>query len=106
PISGTHLITGALGGLGAQLTQRLAAAGAKHLVLLVKNPLPARDTWDKLPSGAAEAARVAVIKQLEGQGTRVTVVVVDLADESALRTQLDALNLGDDPLQGIWHTAM
>ncbi len=88
--TGTHLITGGLGGVGAQLALRLAAGGAGHLLLLVKNPV--------------EGARAEIVRKIKAAGARVTVAAIDLADESALEKWFAAADPG--PLRGVWHAAM
>jgi myxalamid-type polyketide synthase MxaE and MxaD len=100
------LVTGGLGGLGAQLALRLASAGATHLVLVVKRALPAREDWDKLTAESSDFARVATIRKLEALGAKVTTLAADLADDSALESLWKSFDLSAYPLRGVWHTAL
>jgi myxalamid-type polyketide synthase MxaE and MxaD len=105
-LSGTHLITGGLGGLGAQLAISLAAAGAEHLILIVKHPLPERSRWEARAADSADAGRVAIVRQIESAGARVTVAAMDLTDASSLAEWFVSMDFSTLPLRGIWHTAM
>jgi myxalamid-type polyketide synthase MxaE and MxaD len=105
-VAGAHLITGGLGGLGSQLALRLAAAGAEHLVLIVKHPLPEPRSWEALPADDRDFTRVKIVRQLEAAGARVSVAALDLADESSLVEWFAAQDFATIPLRGVWHTAM
>ncbi|MFG2098851.1 type I polyketide synthase, partial [Streptomyces sp. NPDC048612] len=89
--SGTVLITGGTGALGAHVARRLARNGAPHLLLASRRGPDAPD--------AAE-----LTAELTGLGARVTVVACDLTS----RAQTEALlaSVPDDaPLTAVVHTA-
>ncbi|MFJ1709824.1 SDR family NAD(P)-dependent oxidoreductase, partial [Kitasatospora sp. NPDC088346] len=88
--SGTWLITGGTGGLGAQLARRLAATGAEHLVLAGRR-------GPRAP-GAAELAA-----ELTALGVRVTVAACDVSDRASLRAVLDGL--GGERVNAVVHAA-
>ncbi|MEE1824856.1 type I polyketide synthase, partial [Streptomyces sp. BE20] len=90
--SGTVLITGGTGGLGAQVARQLARTGAEHLVLVSRR-------GERAP-GAAELAR-----ELGVLGCRVTLAACDLADLTALRALVDGLAAAGDPVRAVLHTA-
>ncbi|MBN0049283.1 SDR family NAD(P)-dependent oxidoreductase, partial [Streptomyces actuosus] len=69
--SGTTLITGGTGALGAHLARRLAATGAEHLLLLSRRGLEA--------PGAVELEA-----ELTALGTHVTIAACDMTDRDAL----------------------
>ncbi|MEW2157957.1 type I polyketide synthase [Streptomyces sp. NPDC007189] len=69
--SGTTLVTGGTGALGAHLARRLAATGAEHLLLVSRRGLDA--------PGAVELEA-----ELTALGARVTIAACDITDRDAL----------------------
>ncbi|MGW1114967.1 type I polyketide synthase, partial [Streptomyces albidoflavus] len=89
--SGTVLVTGGTGGLGAEAARWLARSGAAHLVLTGRRGPDA--------PGAAELRA-----ELEELGARVTLTACDSADRDALAAVLAAVP-EDAPLTGVVHAA-
>ncbi|SCF29325.1 polyketide synthase 12 [Micromonospora echinospora] len=90
--TGTALITGGTGGLGARAARWLASAGVEHLVLVSRRGPDA--------PGAAELA-----VELRDLGARVTVAACDVADRSALAALLDRVQADGPPVRAVLHTA-
>ncbi|MBB4683798.1 acyl transferase domain-containing protein/acyl carrier protein [Amycolatopsis jiangsuensis] len=86
--SGTALVTGGTGALGAVVAERLASAGSEHLVLLSRRGEDA--------PGAAELR-----ERLTALGAQVTIHACDAADHAALSTVVTSL----DELRVVVHTA-
>ena len=86
----TYLVTGGLGGIGLELAERLAARGARRLVLLGRRA-PDEKTRTRLAS-------------LEAKGCRVAAEACDVADEAALARVLQKIG-ADAPLRGVFHSA-
>ncbi|QLH21860.1 type I polyketide synthase [Streptomyces sp. Rer75] len=89
--SGTTLVTGGTGALGAHVARWLARNGAEHLVLTSRRGLEA--------PGATELR-----DELTTLGTQVTVAACDVADRKAVEALLAAVP-ADQPLTAVMHAA-
>ncbi|MDL4815435.1 type I polyketide synthase [Actinomadura opuntiae] len=89
--TGTALVTGGTGALGAHVARWLARAGCPRLVLLSRRGPDA--------PGAAELAA-----ELTETGTQVTVAACDVTDRSALERLLAGLP-ADEPVTAVVHAA-
>ncbi|WP_277816919.1 type I polyketide synthase [Streptomyces caatingaensis] len=88
-----YLVTGGLGGFGAETARRLAARGARHLCLVGRRGME-----------SPEAAEL--VEGLRRAGAEVTVRAADVADESAMAALLDEVDAPGRPLRGVVHAAM
>ncbi len=90
--SGTVLITGGTGGLGALLARHLVSRhGARHLLLVSR-------------SGPQAAGAQELQAELAGDGAEVTVAACDVSDREQLRELLAAVPAGH-PLDAVVHAA-
>ncbi|WP_333777599.1 type I polyketide synthase [Streptomyces sp. IBSBF 3136] len=89
--TGTVLITGGTGGLGAHVARLMAESGAAHLLLAGRRGARA--------PGVRELAA-----ELTAMGTEVTVAACDVSDRDALRTLLDGVP-AHRPLTAVVHAA-
>jgi NAD(P)-dependent dehydrogenase (short-subunit alcohol dehydrogenase family)/acyl carrier protein len=90
--TGTALITGGTGALGAHTARWLARHGMTHLVLTSRRGPHA--------PGATELAT-----ELGALGARVTIAACDVADRTQLATLIDQVTTNDDPIRVVVHTA-
>ncbi|MET9109951.1 type I polyketide synthase, partial [Streptomyces zhihengii] len=86
--SGTVLVTGGTGALGAEVARWLAGRGVPHLVLTSRGGVA--------PEG--------LVEELTGLGARVTVAACDVADRDALSAVIAAVP-AEWPLTGVVHAA-
>ncbi|MFF5103463.1 type I polyketide synthase [Streptomyces sp. NPDC000134] len=89
--TGTVLITGGTGGIGAHVARWLAAKGADHLLLTSRRG-PDADGADELRA------------ELTGLGARVTIAACDVADRESVAKLLASVPQ-EYPLTAIMHTA-
>jgi NAD(P)-dependent dehydrogenase (short-subunit alcohol dehydrogenase family) len=89
--SGTVLITGGTGVLGAHVARRAAADGAEHLLLLSRR-------------GPGAAGAGSLCAELAQRGVRITLAECDVADRDALAAVLADLP-PDAPLTAVVHAA-
>ena len=103
---GMYLVTGGLGGMGLMTAQWLASRGARRLLLLGRNDMPARREWKAIPEGTILAQRVKHIRQLESQGVSVMTAGFDLGSPDEFRSFFSVLDTeGWPPIRGIVHAA-
>ncbi|WP_394831087.1 SDR family NAD(P)-dependent oxidoreductase [Pendulispora rubella] len=89
---GTVLVTGGTGTLGALLARHLVRTHhVKHLLLTSRQ-------------GPAAPGAASLLRDLQAEGARVSIVACDAADESALRSLLDSVP-SDHPLTAVVHAA-
>ncbi|MFI2208026.1 SDR family NAD(P)-dependent oxidoreductase, partial [Streptomyces sp. NPDC020192] len=89
--SGTAIVTGGTGGVGAHVARWLVRVGAEHIVLVSRRG-PAAD-------GAQELRA-----ELEATGARVSIVAGDVGDREAI-AELIASVPADLPLRSVMHAA-
>ncbi|GAB2758412.1 hypothetical protein GCM10027199_35930 [Amycolatopsis magusensis] len=89
--SGTVLITGGTGALGAQVARDLARRGVERLVLLSRR-------------GPDAPGAVELWDELTGLGADVTITACDVADRESVAQVLAGIPAGQ-PLTGVVHTA-
>ncbi|WP_433859775.1 type I polyketide synthase [Streptomyces kronopolitis] len=90
--SGTVLITGGTGSLGAHVARWLAERGTCSFVLLSRSGPDA--------PGAAE-----LVEELEKAGSRVRVVAADVADRARMSSLAAELAAGGEPVRAVFHAA-
>ncbi|KJK33798.1 hypothetical protein UK15_38575, partial [Streptomyces variegatus] len=90
-LSGTVLVTGGTGALGARVARWLARHGAQHLLLTGRR-------------GPAAEGATALRDELTGLGTEVTIAACDVAAPDALAELLAAIP-ADRPLTAVVHAA-
>ncbi|MFF2853004.1 SDR family NAD(P)-dependent oxidoreductase [Streptomyces sp. NPDC058001] len=90
--TGTALVTGGTGGLGAHVARWLAAQGAEHVVLTSRR-------------GPDAAGSNELSAELEELGARVTIAACDMADRDSVSALLDRLRDEGSPVRTVVHAA-
>ncbi|MFH8375550.1 amino acid adenylation domain-containing protein [Streptomyces cyaneofuscatus] len=103
---GSYLVTGAFGALGRLLCRTLVRRGARRLILVGRTPVPAREKWASTDPATAEGRAVGLLRELEALGAQAVLAPLDITDEDALTTWLDAYRrTGSPPVRGVFHLA-
>jgi acyl transferase domain-containing protein/acyl carrier protein len=90
--SGTHLITGGLGGLGLTVAGWMVERGARHLALLGRR-------------GATSDRAQQVVAELQAAGVEVQIIEGDVACVANVASALERINASMPPLCGVVHAA-
>ncbi|HEV2638944.1 MAG TPA: SDR family NAD(P)-dependent oxidoreductase [Actinocrinis sp.] len=90
--SGTVLVTGGTGALGARVARWLAEHGAEHLVLASRR-------------GQDAPGMSALCTELAELGARTTVAACDAADRDQVRALVDRLDAEGTPIRAVVHAA-
>lgn len=91
--SGTHVITGAFGGLGMEVAKWLVDQGVRSLALFGR-------------SGAATPAAQAMLEDFKERGVAVMADPLDVSDKRAVEAAFARIGETMQPVAGIMHAAM
>ncbi|WP_455568560.1 type I polyketide synthase [Streptomyces netropsis] len=89
--SGTVLVTGGTGGVGANIARRLVTQDIEQLVLVSRR-------------GPEAPGAAALLEELAASGTPVTIEACDVTDAAAVRRLVEAVS-ADRPLSAVIHAA-
>jgi acyl transferase domain-containing protein len=102
----TFLIAGGLGGIGLATARWLVGHGARHLLLVSRTPLPARETWSGLEPESTLGQRTRAVASLEALGAEVETAAIDIAIDGDLETFLESRRMRGAPnVCGVIHAA-
>ncbi len=104
---GVYLVTGGLGGIGAQLARHLIQNYAAQLVLVGRTQLPEKSEWPAhLDQKTTLARRIRNYQAIEETGGEFMYAVADVCDLAALQQAVaQAQARWGKPLAGIFHLA-
>ncbi|MCP4696616.1 MAG: SDR family NAD(P)-dependent oxidoreductase, partial [Gammaproteobacteria bacterium] len=104
---GIYLISGGLGGIGAEIAGYLLKHFQARLLLLGRTRLPERGEWpERLSQGGAPAEKIKAYQRLEQSGGEILYRSVDICDPARLQAALEeAERHWSGELDGILHLA-
>ncbi len=106
---GVYLLTGGLGNVGLEAAGLLAESCRAHLVLVSRQALPARETWDLWLEGRGDdhpvARKIRRVRALEALGAEVVAESADVSDERAMEAVLRRTIDRFGALHGVIHAA-
>jgi NAD(P)-dependent dehydrogenase (short-subunit alcohol dehydrogenase family) len=105
--NGVYLITGGLGGVGAELARFLSKRYQAKLILIGKTPLPPREEWKQHDNHKTELARrIKSLVEIEAAGGQVCYKDVDVCDLEGLRQAVaEAEERWGEQIAGVFHLA-
>jgi acyl transferase domain-containing protein/acyl carrier protein len=102
----TYLITGGLGGIGLAIARWLVEQGARHLLLVGRTRLAARDIRSDADPDSAAGRRAAAVATLKSLGAEVETAAIDIAIEGQLEKCLERRRARcAPPIAGVFHAA-
>ena len=103
---GVYLITGGLGDIGSLVGSLLARRVRARLALVVRTPLPPRESWAGLQARGSEAARrVERVLRLEALGAEVMVLTADAGNPAQLAASAAEARARWGGIHGMIHAA-
>ncbi|MDK3019170.1 type I polyketide synthase [Pseudodonghicola flavimaris] len=107
---GTYLITGGFGGIGLTLAAGLMRDHGANVILLARDPLPARDAWAAYLAGHAPsdrtARRIRALQDLEAIGTgAVMAIAADVCNIDRMRAAVAEAEERFGAITGLIHAA-
>lgn len=108
-VGGVYMVTGGLSGLGLEVARHMASQQRITLVLVGRQGLPPRDSWQGLlvdpGTDAALAARIRAVQRLESLGSTVLAAAADVADEQAAASLVERVRRKYGRIDGVVHAA-
>src|SRR5581483_2833884 len=104
---GVYVITGGLGKLGTEFAEYLVrTVGARAVVLIAREGVPARETWSRVRSeGGMRARRVARAERLEALGPAVAIEIADVSDAVRMQAVWAEIEARYGRVDGVIHAA-
>ena len=106
---GTYLITGGFGGIGLTLAERAIRTAGANVVLVSRDGLPARDTWDSYLRGHGPmdrtARRIRAVERLESLGGTVLCLAADVCNLDEMQKAVAAARGAFGAINGVIHAA-
>ncbi|MEE9429086.1 MAG: SDR family NAD(P)-dependent oxidoreductase [Paracoccaceae bacterium] len=106
---GTYLITGGFGGIGLTLAETLIKKASANIVLLSRNDLPPRQSWDTIIGNTAPTAplvrRIRALMRLEEAGGTVLTIRADVSNIEDMQAARDRIEKEFGPVNGVIHSA-
>jgi polyketide synthase PksN len=102
------LLTGGSKGIGAAIAEHLVSRGAKNLIIMGKEDLPAPSEWQKSLGNKEQPERQEKIKRLQSlmdQGARVRYYNTSLTDEAGMEAMVQEIRQDWGPITGVFHCA-
>ncbi|MEO9463795.1 MAG: SDR family NAD(P)-dependent oxidoreductase, partial [Marinomonas sp.] len=106
---GTYLFTGGFGGISLTLAERAIRDVAANVVLVSRDGLPERDTWDSYLRGHGPmdrtARRIRAVQRLESHGGNVLSLAADVCNSDEMEAAVAAAQSRFGDIRGVIHAA-
>ncbi len=102
---GVIVITGGTRGIGAAMAEMLADKGARKLVLMGMQALPARNQWNALPKNGETRAKIDFITRLENKGVHLEIYTGPLTHKAEIAQFFEGIRQRFGNIKGVIHCA-
>ncbi len=106
---GTYLITGGFGGIGLTLAERMIREAGANVVLLARESLPPRESWDRYLQNHAPhdrlAQRMRAVQRLEQLGGKVLPLGADVCNIDEMTEAVATAKATFGAINGVIHAA-
>lgn len=99
------VITGGTRGIGAAMAEMLADKGARKLVLMGMQELPARSQWNALSKDVETTAKINLITRLENKGVHLEIYAGPLTDKAKISQFFERIRQRLGNIKGVIHCA-
>lgn len=108
--NGNYLITGGAGGVGLELSARLAKLEKVNLILLNRSKVPPRSAWSEIkisnnPLDERAKKIIASVEEIEKSGSRVIIIQADISKPLEAEATLKMIRQKYGALSGVVHAA-
>lgn len=102
---GNYIITGGTGDIGLETALYLSQMGCHSVTLLSRSGFYTKEEWDNTELSEYEQKKVAILKQIESNGTKLFIDAVDVCDYEALKGVFERTRREVGKINGIIHSA-
>ena len=107
--NGVYVISGGLGGIGAQMAGFLAEIEGVRLALIERSILPSSEDWEKWlvehPEDDVVSVKIRKIQELMAKGANVMPLSADVADRDQMLATMNQILTQWGEVDGVIHTA-
>ncbi|MCC2442986.1 amino acid adenylation domain-containing protein [Bacillus cereus] len=105
---GVYIVTGGTGGLGFEISKRLASKNKMTLILIGNTAIPPRSEWNqilKVGSDLEVIRKINMVEQLEKMGATVEVYAANVSNKSSMLEVFEEIRVKHGSINAVIHAA-